>query len=350
MDPSRNIRAGSIPAARNATVGIRNSHEQPSYRYRAVERPGFTPRPPRPQPPRPQPWRFAFLPATLPGSMDSPDARPLIAVTTSEVRRSEAAPLTPEGEPAQHEMALGLKYLQALEAAGAIPVVIPPLSPELAEALLHRVDGVCMSGGPDLDPSAYGEPLHDCTGPLESDLDVFELALARAADARELPILAICRGMQVLNVARGGTLHQHLPDLAGPIEPPTDPIGQPIGQPVNQPISRINHRQAAPGTQATHPVSISDPSRIARVLERAETEVNSFHHQGVARLGDHLIITARAPDGTVEAIEATDREFVLGVQWHAESLTTRPEQAALFGAFVDAARQLRAGATQLRVA
>jgi putative glutamine amidotransferase len=260
---------------------------------------------------------------------DAGDARPLIAVTTSEVRRMEAVAPTPQGEPPQIEMALGLKYLEALEHAGAIPMVCPPLPAELADSLLDRVDGLCMSGGPDMDPRAYGERRHDLTGPVESRLDDFELALARAADARGLPILAICRGMQVLNVARGGSLHQHLPDLQA---------------------GDIAHRQTEPGTQPTHPVTLREASRVARVLERTRAEVNSFHHQGVARLGDGLVITGRAPDGTVEAIEAMDRDFVVGVQWHAETLTARPEQAALFAAFVNSARARRAGATRLRVA
>ena len=261
--------------------------------------------------------------------MNPSDARPLIAVTTSEVRRSDTVTPTPEGEPPQREMALGMRYLEALEAAGAIPIVTPPLSAELARSLLTRVDGVCLSGGPDLDPKAYGERRHERTGPVESELDVFELALARAADEAEMPILAICRGMQVLNVARGGTLHQHLPDLHA---------------------GDIVHRQSAPGTETTHPVTIRESSRIARMLQRTRTDVNSFHHQGIARLGDGLVITGRAPDGTVEAIEAMDREFVIGVQWHAETLVGRPEQAALFAAFVEAARNRRAGADRLRVA
>jgi putative glutamine amidotransferase len=261
--------------------------------------------------------------------MNPSDARPLIAVTTSEVRRSETVTPTPEGEPPQREMALGMRYLVALEAAGAIPIVTPPLPPELARSLLTRVDGVCLSGGPDLDPEAYGERRHERTGPVESELDAFELALARAADEDELPILAICRGMQVLNVARGGTLHQHLPDLHA---------------------GDVVHRQSAPGTETTHQVTIRESSRIARMLERTRTDVNSFHHQGVARLGSGLVITGRAPDGTVEAIEAMDREFVIGVQWHAETLVARPEQAALFEAFVEAACNRRSSTNHLRVA
>lgn len=262
--------------------------------------------------------------------MNADDARPLIAVTTSEVRRMESVALTPQGEPPQHEMALGLRYLEALEAAGAIPLVCPPLAPRLADSLLERVDGVCLSGGPDIDPTTYGADRHEATGPVESGLDEFELALARAADARELPILAICRGMQVLNVARGGSLHQHLPDLVS---------GDPI-----------QHRQTRPGSEPTHPVTLGDRSRIARILQRTSAQVNSFHHQAVDRLGHDLVITGRAPDGTVEVIEATDREFVVGVQWHAETLQALPEQAALFTAFVDLARVQLAGVARLRVA
>ena len=261
--------------------------------------------------------------------MDAPAVRPLIAVTTSEVRRSETVSPTPEGEPPSHEMALGLKYLTALEAAGAIPLVLPPLHPELVGPLLDRVDGICLSGGPDLDPSAYGAAMHPATGPVEPDLDAFELALARAADARGLPILAICRGMQLLNVARGGSLHQHLPELV------TD---------------EISHRQEISGTRVTHAVALEAHSHIARVLRLDRAEVNSFHHQAVNRLGEGLVVAGRAPDGTIEAIEATDRAFVLGVQWHAESLTARSEQARLFQAFVDAAEDHHAGLSRLRVA
>jgi putative glutamine amidotransferase len=261
--------------------------------------------------------------------MQARQVRPLIAVTTSEVRAGEAVSPTPQGEPPQHEMSLGLKYLRALEGAGAIPLVVPPLQTALTEALLDRVDGLCLSGGPDLDPRAYGERRHASLGPVETELDAFELDLAAAADARGLPILAICRGLQLLNVARGGSLHQHLPDVYG---------------------TEINHRQPESGSRSTHWVSLTGSSRIAGILHRTRTKVNSFHHQGVARLGDGLVVSGRARDGTVECIEAVDREFVLGVQWHAECLVTRPEQAALFTAFVDSARRLRAGATQLRAA
>lgn len=242
--------------------------------------------------------------------------RPLIAVTTSELRSSNTVAVTPHGEPSQQEMALGLRYLRAIEDAGGIPVVVPPLQSEAADLLLSRVSGVCLSGGPDLDPVAYGAQRHERTGPTWRELDAFELTLARAADSRRLPILAVCRGLQVLNVARGGTLHQHLPDVTGP---------------------RINHRQQKPGRDSTHWVKLTEQSRLREILGAERTKVNSFHHQAVDTLGERLAVTGRASDGTVEGLEAIDREFVVAVQWHAECLVERPDQAALFGAFVEAA-------------
>ncbi len=242
--------------------------------------------------------------------------RPLIAVTTSEIRRAQVIRPTPQGEPPQHEMALGLKYLRAIEAAGGLPVVVPPLEKIAIAPLLDQVAGVCLSGGPDLDPDSYGERRHSLTGPTERSLDTFELALALAADARGLPILAICRGMQVLNVARGGTLHQHLPDLVG---------------------DDVCHRQTAPGKVVTHWVTLERSSRLGQVLGRGRTKVNSFHHQAVADLGSGLAITGRAADGTVESLEAIDREFVVAVQWHAECLIDRDSHLGLFEAFVNSA-------------
>jgi putative glutamine amidotransferase len=254
---------------------------------------------------------------TLPAPDGTSPARPLIAVTTSELRASRSVTVTPHGEPAQLELALGMKYLRAIELAGGIPVVVPPLQTDAIDSLLSRVAGVCLSGGPDMDPLAYGESRHDRLGPTWNELDEFELEVARAADARRLPILAVCRGLQILNVARGGSLHQHLPDVVG---------------------EKITHRQLEPGGKTTHWVTLTGESRLSSILGVRRTKVNSFHHQSVASLGEGLVVTARASDGTVEGIEAVDRDFVLGVQWHAECLVARPEQAGLFAEFVDRAR------------
>jgi putative glutamine amidotransferase len=256
--------------------------------------------------------------------------RPLIGLTTSELRVAAKVEQTPEGEPPQVEMTVGLKYVRAIEAAGGVPVVIPPLARQDAiESLVDGVWGVCMSGGPDIYPAVYGEPPHAKLGPTEADLDRFELAVARAADRRSLPILGICRGAQALNVARGGTLHQHLPDAPG---------------------GGLEHRQNAPGDQPTHTIAVTDTSRLALLFGRGSLRVNSFHHQAAARLGRGLRAVAWAPDGVVEAIEAPDRDFVVGVQWHAECLADRDDQAALFSGFVDASRRHAAAARSAQAA
>ena len=229
--------------------------------------------------------------------------RPLIGVTTSELRPSGASTLRRQGEPPHPEMALGMTYLRAIERAGGVPVVLPPCVSDL-EALLLRLDGVCLSGGPDLDPEAYGaRERHPELGPTEPSLDAFELALARAAIARGMPLLGICRGAQALNVACEGTLHQHVP----------------------------GHRQGEPGSQTTHDVEVLPVTRLAALLGAGPLAVNSFHHQAVDRLGRGLRVAARAADGTVEAIEGAG--FVLGVQWHAETL----EDGRLFEALAGAA-------------
>ena len=246
------------------------------------------------------------------------DGAPLIGVTTSEIRVAERVDPTPEGEPPRPEMALGLTYLRAVEAAGGLPVVIPPLSREAIGPLLDGLSGICLSGGPDLDPCAYGQEPHPDLGPTWRELDLAELAVAREADARGLPILAICRGAQALNVARRGTLFQHLSDRFG---------------------SEVEHRQGAIGAAPIHRVEVEPNSRLARALGVTDVEVNSFHHQAADEIGRGLRAVAFSPDGVVEAIEAPGTRFVVGVQWHAESLTDRSEQAGLFRAFVEAARE-----------
>jgi putative glutamine amidotransferase len=242
--------------------------------------------------------------------------KPLIGVTTSELRPGELATLRRHGEPPHAEMALGITYARAVEAAGGLPVVMPPLAPEAVPALVDRLDGLLLSGGPDLDPEAYGAEPHAELGDTEAGLDEFEYAIVREALDRGLSILGICRGAQALNVARGGTLHQHLPELIG---------------------DEVAHRQRADARRPTHRVQVSPGSRLASVLRVAELRVNSFHHQAVDRLGAGLRVSARAPDGTVEAIEDPALPFVLAVQWHAETLSERATERRLFDELVAAA-------------
>jgi putative glutamine amidotransferase len=254
---------------------------------------------------------------------DSYGVKPLIGVTTSELRPGELATLRRHGEPPNPEMALGMTYVRALEAAGALPVVVPPLGRGDVPRLLARLDGLVLSGGPDLAPAAYDAEPHLELGSTEPGLDAFEYVMAREALRLELPILGICRGVQTLNVARGGTLHQHLPDVVGDV---------------------IAHRQTVDGRVPTHPVSILSSSKLAAVLGTTQLSVNSFHHQAVDRLGTGLRACAWAPDGAIEAIEDPEQSFVVAVQWHAETLQGVPGQLALFEQLVSIA----AGSTQLR--
>lgn len=242
---------------------------------------------------------------------------PVIGVSTSEVRRSEDHGTVRQGEPPRAELALGERYLDALRGAGGLPMILAPVRTSAIDLLLDRLDGICLSGGPDLHPHAYGAAEHPELGPSEPELDRFELALARRAFARGMPILAICRGLQVLNVARGGTLHQHLPDLG----------------------EGVDHRQTLNGNRTTHEVQLEAGSRLATLVGKRTLRVNSFHHQGVDVLGRGLRVVGRGPDGLVEALEGTSDAFTFAVQWHAEYLTTRAEQLALFEGLVGAASE-----------
>jgi putative glutamine amidotransferase len=240
----------------------------------------------------------------------------LIGLSTSEMRAPERVRHDPHSEPAGRELALGLTYPDAIRRTGAVPVVIPPMDVAAIEPLLDGLWGLCLSGGPDLHPSVYGAEPHPALGPTEPELDCFEVALVRAAEAREMPVLAICRGLQVLNIARGGTLTQDLP---------------------SQRPSAIEHRQPQAASRPTHDVRLEPGSLTADCLGLLELRVNSFHHQAVDRLGSGLRPVGWAPDGVVEALEATDREFTVAVQWHAESMSRSPEQDRLLSAFAQAA-------------
>jgi putative glutamine amidotransferase len=256
------------------------------------------------------------------------NTRPLVGVTTSEVRRAETVSPARHADFPRKELALGLAYAQALEQAGAAPVVLPLVDLAAVPSLVSRLDGICLSGGPDLQPAQYGEGDHPALGPTEPTMDEFELEVARWADRLGLPVLGICRGAQALNVARGGSLHQHLPERR----------------------DILCHRQTVAGHIATPPVHLRPSSVLGRSVGRAELAVNSFHHQAIARLGRDMQAVGWAPDGIVEAVEAADRPFLVGVQWHAECLTDRSEQAAIFQAFVSAARSQGASEPAAEVA
>jgi putative glutamine amidotransferase len=244
--------------------------------------------------------------------------RPTIGISTAELRVAERVSPLPQGEPARRELALGLVYVAAIVRAGGLPVVLPPLTAGLAGPLLDGLDGLCIPGGPDIHPRLYGHPAHEMLGPTEPELDAFELALVTQALERRRPVLGICRGAQMINVALGGTLHQHLPACVSDALP---------------------HRQDADLARPTHRVQVASGSRLAGALGRDVAEVNSLHHQAIDRLGEGLEAVAWAPDGVVEGVEGTGDAFLLGVQWHAEGLMERPEERLLLGAFVAAAAE-----------
>lgn len=249
----------------------------------------------------------------------------MIGVTVSEIRAKEDAQRVRHGEPTQTEMTLGLAYMRAIERAGGLPVALPPLRDENVGPLLEQLSGLLLTGGPDIDPACYGAEPHPELGPIDHDVDVFEIELCRQADRRGLPILGICRGAQVLNVARDGSLIQHLPEIAND--------------------GTIEHRQSEPGDRTTHVVQVAPDSGLAQTTGGGPVRVNSFHHQAIDRLGAGLRPVAWATDGVIEAVEdpaGEDGQLVLGVQWHAETLIGEAEQLALFELLVEAAERAAA--------
>jgi len=201
-------------------------------------------------------------------------------------------------------------YVDAVVAAGAIPLVLPSVGNCAVDALFSRIDGLLLSGGGDMCASHFGQTLDPRAVDVQPIRDEMELALAQAALERDMPILGICRGMQLLNVLRGGDLFQHIE----------------------------GHKQDEPRHVATHQVTIS--GRLAQLLRVETITTNTIHHQAVGKIGKNFEVCASTADGIVEAIWATDRKFVVGVQWHPEELSgqtqSQDRHAAIFTAFVTA--------------
>ena len=250
----------------------------------------------------------ATNPRTTPGAGDGP----LIGISAY---REIAA----WGVWRQDAAVLPYAYVDQVARAGGVPMLLPPLggrrAARAAAAAVAPLHGLVLAGGPDIDPRQYAAQPDPATTDVRPERDVWELALLDAALERRIPILGICRGAQLLNIVRGGTLYQHLPDSVG-------------------------HQDHRPAPAEFGPVEIAlEPDALPGSLLGRRISVPCYHHQAVRRLGRGLAVTARALDGTVEAVQLTEREFVVGVQWH-------PEQDAdrrLFDALVAAAR---VGATE----
>ena len=232
-------------------------------------------------------------------------SRPVIGITTYAQEASWGVWRLPAA-------LIPLDYVDAVERAGGRPVLVPPSEEGVAETL-DTLDGIVFSGGADVDPARYGADPHPETDTPQRRRDSGEMALLEAALERDLPTLAICRGFQLLNVARGGDLLQHLPDEVGTDE----------------------HKQV-PGAFMHHPVEVKEGTRLASMVGD-RSDVTSHHHQGIGRVGKGLVEAAWAGDGTLEGVEDPSKRFLVGVQWHPEA----GEDEALFRNLVEEAKSYR---------
>jgi putative glutamine amidotransferase len=244
---------------------------------------------------------------------------PIIGITATLKEDVDAVAERPLGRFVRAD----LDYVDGVAGAGGVPVVLPPTGDETAaETVIRSLDGLLLSGGSDLDPGYYGEEPVPELGVTLPERDAFEMTLVGLALRRGMPVFGICRGMQVLNVALGGTLYQDLPS--------------------QWERDVLKHRQDTPKWQPTHEVRVEDGSYVAGVMDREVVKVNSYHHQGVKDLARGLLATGRSSDGVVEAVEAVDvsERWLLGVQWHAEAMRgAGPQQESLFEAHVLAAKR-----------
>ncbi len=206
-------------------------------------------------------------------------------------------------------------YVESLKRAGAVPVLVPP-QPENAGDVIDGLDGILLAGGDDCDPAIYGEERHGTVEPMDPRRQSNDLTLARLARERGIPTLGICLGVQMMNVAAGGTLVQ---DINSEIQTEIDHASEPSDR----------HR---------HEVIIEETSHLAEIVRERELNVNSSHHQAIKRVGDGLRVTAEAPDGIIEGLEDPRHPFYIGVQWHPEDMSGEASAGAIFRAFVEAAR------------
>jgi putative glutamine amidotransferase len=244
--------------------------------------------------------------------------RPVIGVTTQTLHAIEGIP---KGLP--ESWVMNQRYFRAVTALGGAPVMLPLFDDDLetVRAVYDRMDGLLIPGGVDMQPATYGEDMRPEVGRLDPARDTVELQLVRWAIADGMPVLGLCRGAQVINVAAGGSLYQDIPAQLG-----TSLVHDCYP---TKGFARDHH---------AHPVALTPGSRLAALLARSSVPVNSMHHQSVKTLGAGLVVSAVAPDGVVEAVEGTGEAFVVGVQWHPEVFDAAdPSTRPLFEGFVAAA-------------
>ncbi|MBM3236793.1 gamma-glutamyl-gamma-aminobutyrate hydrolase family protein [Candidatus Poribacteria bacterium] len=253
--------------------------------------------------------------------------RPIIGITCgSDVSVSST------GGRVYRQNSVGFDYISAIEHAGGTPIVLPIVeNQECISSFIDIMDGLLLSGGGDIEPSFFNEEPIPELGNIDPDRDRVEMLLAKAALEQDLPVLAICRGIQVLNVAAGGTLYQDISQAKA--------FG--VGEPCEHSKEILKHRQSAPGWHASHTIQIEPSSLMYEMFGKQTGRVNSFHHQAVRDSAAGFYISARSIDGIIEAIESKEYRFMLGVQFHPEMMFQHhPEAANIFAAFVKACKRL----------
>lgn len=225
--------------------------------------------------------------------------------------------ITTYGRGDENRFHLPAPYIDAVRRAGGVPLLIPPGEPGL-KVILDRIDGLILTGGGDLDPARYGGRRHETIYSIDPERDQSEIALVKAGVESGGPTFGICRGSQVINVALGGTLIEHLPDVVG---------------------EAVAHR-LPPREPTSHPIKLEPGSRLAKILAQTEFSAPSWHHQAVRRPAPGLRAVATAPDGTIEAVELPDHPWLIGVQWHPELAAEKePLHQKLFDALVKRAAE-----------
>ena len=241
----------------------------------------------------------------------------IIGITTTYVEEEQKDEIVPVER-------VTVEYVRRVAAAGAVPVLLPPVeggadaNRRAARELVERLDDLVLAGGGDLNPATYGDEARLAeTVNVFDGRDALELELARLAHERDLPMLGICRGMQVMNIVKGGGIYQDIGVQAG---------------------TTLKHIQQAPRSYGTHSIFVEDNTLLTDLWENKRTVVNSLHHQSCSTLGEGFIVSARSADGLIEAIEHKDNRFAVGVQWHPEAMKTE-EMGLLFSAFLKAAAE-----------